>query len=381
MQLPQSLQSLSFMPVDIIRIIDKSSTVPDDRISFEVKTTTDDADQIDCSGDFVVQGREYTIRVYSRGSFSHSFGTTNNIHRLFLYNKHIIVFGKNQVDSNFLSIYTLHGNSVASFPVQLFDGYKVILNGAFDGVNTIVYHAQDWMSNTHVYHYSLDGKVVGHYSLTERFNTIHIDSNLNLIAVLEKQTTNLRYLPIDQSKISLFHVSTFDSTGKLMSTRRFGPVCSYNLRHNGISRGNARAYLEYSETLERKTTGLYSYQHNLWKSSNIFIVRDHLCAYQETKTGFNLFRLNEWKLSPELWDKFWNESAEYVKGDVHNVQEIVYAAENEKSLVRQHETFTLSARFFNEIFIDSSGFICFKVADHGTIQSFRTSFTCFKIWL
>jgi hypothetical protein len=50
--------------------------------------------------------------------------------------------------------------------VHLSDGYQVILNGALVlGVNTIVFQVQDWHSHTHVYRYSLDGRVVKYYGI------------------------------------------------------------------------------------------------------------------------------------------------------------------------------------------------------------------------
>ena len=396
-----SLSSLSSLPVDVIRIIDESSTVQSDSFSV-LEITTTKYDSIDCGGGFVVQGRGFSINVFSCGSFLTYFRTTVNIRKLFLNNKHIIVFGKNHNTNDYLFVYTLQGITLAGFPIQLFDGYQVILNGALGlGLNTVVFHVQDWKSNTHVYRYSLDGRVLNYYCLAEKLNTdelrdvvlpsfsrgpenkfrdvflLLIDSNLNLIVVVERQFIASRHLhlPVHQERVSLFHVSTFDSTGELISTRRYGPVFSVNFRHNEISRGNARVNREFQEYDHRQsqTSGLALYHKNLVESSNIFIVRDHLCAYRETETGFELFQLNEWKSSQESWCDFWS-------GTTLLLDAIAMA--NERSMVRQHGTFKFSKRFNDEIFIDSGGFICFEVAIPETMPPFQqTSFISFKIWL
>ena len=342
MNILRSLQSLKSFPDEMLRIIDEDSTLPNDMMCFELKKPNF-LYANDCKGNVVVDGDRFLIRVYFDGSELISFAPTTKIIRLFLSNNHIMVFGNDDIRNVILTIHTLCGDVVSRFPVQFFDGKK-FSNGAFDG-ERIIHHIEDF-SGTHVFQYSMDGKVVNHYCLPGRFPFKSMDRNLNLITVTKKTNFNEN----EQADVSLFRASTYNSSGKLVSQQHYGPVKS--------------------------------------QDRQFFIVRGNLCAYEETKTGFVLCRLNpvdekgliSWE---ESWQESWEELSDPKLSKSQNqllnfqkhMKQVVQLLKNERSLNKQIQKCPSTRS--STIVTDPDGYIFFKTAH---IVS-EITVTCFKIWL
>jgi hypothetical protein len=325
----------------------------------------------ECNDNFVVQFNQGSFDVYFTGSKLISFQpiqnlTSTQIIKFFVHNIHIIVFGIDHFQRNNLSIYSICGEVVTSFPIHLFEGYKAIENGVFDG-ERVVFNIQDWISNTHVFQYSLDGRVLGHYCLTEQFHIRSIDSQMNLTTVTQQRNIN----KIDDRQVSRFNVSTYDLSGNMTSSSQYGPVRSQYKPVNS----------RYGPFRGREEDAIMIDGPRRSQFRRFFVVRGSLCALEDTTTGFILSRLHPNKLSEKSFldesfceesfldesfceesfceestqeskhqstqESFWDESTHESKlSDLEkhqkHLRQFAQVVANERSLFQQHEEFTFT---------------------------------------